>query len=99
VDRIVLETSLDALDPMDACHGKELITRVLALFGVATLEANRAWYLETGYFEPAKSEAVRREVNALCRELAPRALELVDAFGIPDELLGAPIGVANQPEG
>ena len=92
VDRIVLETSLAALDPMDECNGKELITRVLALSGLATLEANRAWYLETGYFEPAKSEAVRREVNALCRELAPRALELVDAFGIPDELLGAPIG-------
>ncbi len=92
VDRIVLETSHEALDPMDECNGKELITRVLALFGLATLEANRAWYLETGYFEPPKSEAVRREVNALCRELAPRALELVDAFGIPDELLGAPIG-------
>ena len=92
VDRIVLEASHEALDPMDECNGKELITRVLALFGLATLEANRAWYLETGYFEPAKSEAVRREVNALCRELAPRALELVDAFGIPDELLGAPIG-------
>lgn len=99
VDRIVLETSFDALDPMDECHGKELITRVLALFGLATLEANRAWYLETGYFEPAKSEAVRREVNALCRELAARALVLVDAFGIPDELLGAPIGAASQPEG
>ena len=92
VDRIVLETSLEALDPMDECNGKELIARVLALFGLATLEANRAWYLETGYFEPAKSEAVRREVNALCRELAPRAPELVDAFGIPDELLRAPIG-------
>jgi hypothetical protein len=96
VDRIVLETSLEALDPMDECNGKELIARVLALFALATLEANRAWYLETGYFEPAKSEAVRREVNALCRELAPRALELVDAFGIPDELLGAPIGRRGQ---
>ncbi len=99
VDRIVLETSFEALDPMDECNGKELITRVLALFGLATLEANRAWYLETGYFEPAKSEAVRREVNALCRELAPRALELVDAFGISDELLGAPIGVRSRKEG
>ena len=93
VDRIVLEASVESLDPMDECHGKELITRVIALYGLATLEANRAWYLETGYFEPAKSEAVRREVNALCRELAPRALELVDAFRIPDELLGAPIGL------
>ncbi len=92
VDRIVLEAALEALAGMDECDGKELIARVIALHGLATLETDRAWFLETGYFEPAKSEAVRREVNALCRELAPRACELVDAFRIPDELLGAPIG-------
>ena len=92
VDRIVLEASVETLGGMDECNGKELIARVIALFGLATLETNSAWYLETGYFEPGKSEAVRRDVNALCRELAPRALELVDAFRIPDELLRAPIG-------
>ena len=92
VDRIVLEAAFEALEGMDECDGKELIARVIALHGLATLEADRAWFLETGYFEPAKSEAVRRDVNALCRELAPRARELVDAFRIPDELLAAPIG-------
>ena len=56
---------------------------MIALYGLATLEAHRAWYLETGYFEPPKSEAVRREVNERCRRLGPRALEMVDAFGIP----------------
>lgn len=91
VDRIALEAAVKALDDMDDCDGQELITRVIALHGLATLEAHRAWFLETGYFEPTKSEAVRREVNALCRELAPRARELVDAFGIPDDLLAAPI--------
>jgi hypothetical protein len=34
-----------------------------------------------------------RTVNRLCGELRPDAAELVDAFGIPDELLGAPIGL------
>ena len=92
IDRISLEAAVQALDTMDECRGQELIERVVALYGLATLEADRAWFLETGYFEPAKSEAVRREVNALCREVAPRARELVDAFRIPDELLRAPIG-------
>jgi hypothetical protein len=32
-------------------------------------------------------------VNRLCEELRPLAGELVDAFGIPDELLAAPIGM------
>ena len=45
------------------------------------------WYLETGYLEAAKSRAIRNEVNELCRELRPHALLLVDAFGVPEELL------------
>ena len=93
VDRIVLEAAFEALDAMHPGDAKELVAKVVALHGLATLEAHRAWYLEKGYFEPPKSEAVRRTVNRYCRELAPRAVELVDAFGIPDELIGAPIAV------
>ena len=93
VDRIVLEAALEALDAMEEGEAKKLVAGVVALHGLATVEDNRAWYLEKGYLEPPKSEAVRREVNRRCRELAPRAVELVDAFGIPDSLIGAPIGV------
>ncbi len=92
-DRIVLEAAHDALDTMREGEAKALVERVVTLHGLATLEDNRAWYLEKGYFEASKSEAVRNEVNRYCRELAARAVELVDAFGIPDELLGAPIGM------
>ena len=93
VDRIALEAAFEALDASEDGEGKDLVGAVLGLYGLATLEKRRAWYLEAGYFEPAKSEAIRREVNRRCRELAPRALELVDAFGIPDALVRAPIGV------
>ena len=93
VDRIALEASLAALGASEDGEGKDLVGAVLGLYGLATLEKHRAWYLEAGYFEPAKSEAIRREVNRRCPELAPRALELVDAFGIPDALVRAPIGV------
>ena len=36
---------------------------------------------------------VTRAVNDLCRALRPDAGELVDAFGIPDAVLAAPIGL------
>ena len=93
VDRIALEAAFEVLDASEDGEGKDLVGAVLGLYGLSTLEKHRAWYLEAGYFEPAKSEAVRREVNRRCRELAPRALELVDAFGVPDALVRAPIGV------
>lgn len=97
-DRFMLAESAAAVKGMKQGPGRQLIEEVIALHGLATLEAHREWYLEKGYFEPPKSEAVRREVNERCKVLAGRALELVDAFGIPDELLGAPIA-AGGPEG
>jgi acyl-CoA oxidase len=36
---------------------------------------------------------VTRAVNGLCAGLRDHAAELVDAFGIPDEVLAAPIGL------
>ena len=92
-DRIVMEASVEALEESEDGAGRELVEAVVALHGLATLERHRAWYLEAGYFEAAKSEAIRGEVNRHCGELAPRAVELVDAFNIPDELIRAPIGV------
>lgn len=94
VHRIAMDAAVAALDGSAEGEGKELVADVVALYGLATLEKHRAWYLEAGYFEPAKSEAIRREVNRRCNHLAPRAVELVDAFEIPDELIRAPIGAA-----
>jgi acyl-CoA oxidase len=42
---------------------------------------------------------VQKEVNALCGELRPHALTLVEGFGIPDALLRAPIATAPQKSG
>ncbi|NUV38511.1 MULTISPECIES: acyl-CoA dehydrogenase, partial [unclassified Streptomyces] len=36
------------------------------------------------------SKAITREVNDLCRKIRPLALDLVDAWGVPPELLRAP---------
>ncbi len=35
-------------------------------------------------------------VNQLCGEVRRQALPLVNAFGIPDEILGAPIGIGQS---
>ena len=61
------------------------------LFALSRIEADRGWFLESGYLSSGKSKAIRTQVNKLCADLRPDAVGLVDAFGIPDELLGAPI--------
>jgi acyl-CoA oxidase len=57
---------------------------------LSVLEANRAWYLESGYWEAPKSRAIRALVNALAAETRESARLLVDSFGIPDAVLAAP---------
>ncbi len=57
------------------------------LFALSRIEADRGWFLETGYIEASKAKAVRAEVNRLCADLRPLAVPLVEAFGIPESLL------------
>ncbi len=70
-----------------------------ALHGVARLYTRRAWFLENGYIESRKARALRKELASLCTELRPLAVALVDAFGIPEQALAAPIAFENYPDG
>jgi acyl-CoA oxidase len=92
-ERLVLEAFHEAITRAPTPGLSETLRTLATLHALARLEADRGWYLEAGYLEPAKSRAVREQVNRLCREVAEQAVFLVDAFGIPDEVLRAPDGV------
>lgn len=85
VDRVVFDAFAAVADR------DPLLGRLLALHGLSTIEADRAWFVEHGYLTAARTKAVTGAVNALCGELRPHARELVDAFGIPDNWLDCPL--------
>ena len=60
------------------------------LHALSTIEADRAWFMEHGRLSSARSKAISREVSALCRKVRPLAVDLVDAFGVPEEMLRSP---------
>jgi acyl-CoA oxidase len=60
------------------------------LHALSTIEADRAWFLEHGRLSAARSKAITREIGELCRRIRPLAVDLVDAFGVPPELLRSP---------
>lgn len=74
---------------------KSVLGRVRSLFALTRMEEDLAWFLENGYVQTAKARAVRDLINALCAEVKEDALSLVESFGIPDEVLSAPIAFAN----
>ena len=89
-ERLLLEAFLDGVKRAPTPGISETLRTLACLFALERLEADRSWFLEAGYFERAKSEAIRAQVNRLCRDVADQAEFLVDAFAIPDGVLRAP---------
>jgi acyl-CoA oxidase len=72
---------------------KALLKKTIQLYALHTIENHRGWYLESDYVSGQKSKAIRTAVDVLCAELRPEVGALVNGFGIPDALLGAPIAL------
>jgi acyl-CoA oxidase len=96
VDAMVMSSFADAVDAVTDEPTKALLSRVCDLHALATIERERAYFLEHGRLTPTRSKAVTAAVNDLCRQLRPYAATLVDAFGIPDEVLAAPIALGAE---
>lgn len=53
--------------------------------------ADVGWFLTQGYFAPSKAAAIHDEIATLCRQIRPNVEFLVDALGVPENLVAAPI--------
>src|SRR5579859_639171 len=94
IDRIILEAFARAID---SCEDEELaraLGMVCDLYALYEIETDRGFFQEHGRLTGTRCKAITREVNRLCNEVRGVAADLVDAFGIPDEVLAAPIGLA-----
>ena len=91
IDRCVLGDSIEAQQGMPDGAAKDLLERVLILYALSSIEEDKAWFLEHGRLTTSRSRAVARAVNDLCQELRPQVGTLVDALGIPEDLITAPI--------
>jgi acyl-CoA oxidase len=98
-ERLVLRSFQAAVDRTADEQLKSVLRLQCALYALSRIEADRAWFLEQNLFEGNVSKAVRTQVNALLARLRPICVETVDAFGIPDALLGSDIAAAADAPG
>lgn len=96
-ERLVLEAFQAAVERTEDARLRNVLRLTCALYALEHVERDRGWFLEQNLFDGPVSKAVRTQVNALLERLRPLAVELVDAFGIPDELLGSEIGSGRMP--
>ncbi|MFP3915377.1 MAG: acyl-CoA dehydrogenase, partial [Actinomycetota bacterium] len=67
------------------------LDRMAALFALWRIQADIGGYLTSGLVTSNGAGEIRALVASLSRDLADESLHLVDAFGIPPEVVGAPI--------
>ena len=92
---VLLQAFQDAVAACEDAALTDTLKRVCDLYALSEIESDRAFFMEHGRLSGPRSKAITREVNRLCNEVRLCARELVAAFGIPDEVLGAPIGLSD----
>src|SRR5260221_43515 len=92
-ERQALESFLEAVADLPDQTLQRPLRKLADLFALYHLEKHKAWFLENGFMSGKKSKAITKHVTQLCAEVRRDAVALVDAFGIPDQCLGAPIAL------
>jgi len=96
IDNVLLSAFVSAIEQVDDGPERELLVTVCDLFALSTIEADRGWIQEHGRLTATRSKAVIAAVNQLCSQIRPHASTLIDAFGIPDEAIAAPIATGAE---
>jgi acyl-CoA oxidase len=94
-----LEAFCRAIEACAEPDVRRVLELVCDLFALQNIEADKGFFQEHGRLSSPRTKQVTREVNRLCNEVRQVAGPLVDAFGIRDEVLGAPIGVSGAGAG
>lgn len=95
MDHHIAKTFADVVEPLADGPEKDALERMRQLAAIDTLLKHAEWYLTYGYISSGKYKALRNLRGALLGEIRPDALAYIEAFGIPDELLSAPIAFEN----
>jgi acyl-CoA oxidase len=90
VERLVLEAFVSKTRSLPEGDQKVALNLLCDLFALSTIEADRAWFMEHGRLTVQRSKAISREIGSLCRKVRPIAVDLVDAWGVPVEMLRSP---------
>jgi acyl-CoA oxidase len=94
LDATLLEAFVRAIDSCEDEAVKASLNLCCDLFALHNVESDKGFFQEHGRLASPRTKAVTREVNRLCNEVRQQAAALVDAFGIPDQILAAPIGLS-----
>jgi acyl-CoA oxidase len=89
-ERVIFEACLEVLQTCDA-NLKPMLRQLFCLSAIDWIEKDLGWFVSTGVLSPSQGIKVPTYARKLCEVIAPNAIALVDAFGIPEHMRYAPI--------
>jgi acyl-CoA oxidase len=92
IEGVLLDAFANAVERCEDPELSEVLDTLCNLHALARIEHDRAWFQEHGRLNATRSKGVIKAVNELCVAVRPHAGGLVDAFGIPEQVLTVPIG-------
>jgi len=90
-ERICLERALVQIREHPDTSLKQILTQIATVFALHSIEMDLSWFMAHGYISVKVGATVPDVVRAHIKKLAPQSLNLIDAFGIPERMLQAPI--------
>jgi acyl-CoA oxidase len=96
IDRFVLEAFATGVERCQDPAVAQVLDRLCDLYALANIEDDKGWFLEHERISPRRAKSVTAAVNGLCQQIRPRAVELVQAFGIPRQWVKAPIATGRE---
>lgn len=89
-EREVLDASISALqNTSPQLHS--ILKDIILLYALSRTEVDLAWFMCEGLISPSSGSALQDMARDLCRRVCSNWEIIVNAFGIPDKLVAAPI--------
>jgi acyl-CoA oxidase len=89
LERITVEAFITGIEACEDAEAKVVLERLCSLYALSSISADRAWFCEHGKISAGRSKAIGARINALCAQLRPDSLAVVEGLGIPAPWLGA----------
>lgn len=93
IESVILARFIEAVNSCKDRNARAVLKLLCDLYALDRIWKDIGSYRNVDYVAPNKAKAILRLTEYLCFEVRSVARELVDAFGIPDFALRAPIGM------
>ena len=89
-ERLTFECCMNTLKTCDSSL-RPILSTLFSLAAMDWLEQDLGWYVSEGVLAPSFGKEVPKVGRKLAKEVAPQAMNLIEAFGIPEYMRYAPI--------